>query len=185
MTQNRSFNTGSNIFGNYNVVIERVQSAQHIGESMYPARYFGRIEDLDGNIIKYLGEAGMTSPSIKKFIGKPLEANPRVSSGSISNRRDKKLLELNRAKMALEAVGMDIMEVDTLISLREAEIAAEQEAQRVEQEAQREAKKAAKKQEKEAAAAKKELKKLQAAKKALEAIGMDTTDIDAKIALLQ
>lgn len=180
MTTYRSFNIGSQNVNGFEVIISRVQSAQQTGSNVrLAAKYFGEVITPSGEVID-LGATGKTSPQIKQIIG--------LISSSRNGRKDSKLQELHNAKKAVEAVGMDIAvaEIDALIAAREAEIAAEQEAQRVEQEAQREAKKAAKKQEKEeAAAAKKELKKLQAAKKALEAVGMDTTDIDEKIASLQ
>lgn len=168
----RSFSIGTQEINGYAVNVIRVQKAQHVGESMYPARYFGDITSPDGSV-RSMGDAGMTSPSIKRFIGLTLGPNPRHDGGTSSS--DKQLSNLKRAKKALEDAGLDAAEIVAKIADREAEIAAIAAERERYAEEDKQAKKAIKQQ----------IAKLEKAKKAMEAAGIDCDDIACKIAELK
>lgn len=173
MTTFRSFGIGLQEINGYTVNVIRVQKAQHVGESMYPARYFGDITSPDGSV-RSMGDAGMTSPSIKRFIGLTLGPNPRHDGGSTSL-SDKQLSSLKRAKKALEDAGLPTDEVDTKIADREAEI----DALKAERERISEAEKQARK------AIKQQIAKLEKAARAMMSAGLDCEDITNKIAELK
>ena len=159
----RFLNVGENVVNGYVINVERVVSAQQVSEtSRIAARYFGSITEPNGSTIP-LGEKGKTAGQIKAIVG------------VVSTRENSEISKLKSAKKQLEALGLGTAEIEEKIAAAEQQAAAERE----ERAAAAAANSAAEK------ARKKELKKLQAIKEQLQALGLNTAEIDSKIESLR
>lgn len=162
----RTFADGINEMNGYVINVIRFVGAQQISNtSRIAAHYWGTITKPDGTEI-CMGDNGMTVTDIKKIVS-GMATRTYNRSGESSE-----IKKLEALKSQLESLGMSTAEIDAKIDAKKAEIEESQlEAQRI-------AEFAKKKKEIE-----KEIKKLNSLKSTMAAAGLNTAEIDARIAL--
>lgn len=171
MRNSRSFEIGLNRFEGFTVEVLRVQQSQQDGNSRIPARYFGKIYANDA-IIKDFTLNGLNSKQIKLIIGKPLEVVNRT--GATTN-GDATLKKLQTAKIAMQAAGLDVSEINQKIAERESEIEEMNRQNEICNRIRRE----------QNAEIKKQIKKLEKAARAMMQAGLDCTAISEQIDALK
>lgn len=162
----RTFADGINEMNGYVINVIRFVGAQQISNtSRIAAHYWGTITKPDGTEIS-MGESGMTVTDIKKIVGGMTTRT--YNRGSESS----EIKKLEALKSQLDALGMSTAEVDAKIEAKRAEILeSKMEAQRI-------AEFSKKKKEIE-----KEVKKLESLKSSMTESGLNTDEVDARIAL--
>lgn len=160
----RTFADGINEMNGYVINVIRFVGAQQVSESSrIAAHYWGTITKPDGTEIS-MGDSGMTVTDIKKIVS---GMTTRTYNRSGESSEIKKLEVL---KSQLESLGMNTAEVDAKIEAKKAEIEAAKAA-----DALREVNKSRIK------ALNNDLKKLSEIRSSMESVGVDTTEICAKM----
>lgn len=162
----RTFADGINELNGYVINVIRFVGAQQISNtSRIAAHYWGTITKPDGTEIG-MGDNGMTVTDIKKIVS-GMATRTYNRSGESSE-----IKKLEALKSQLESLGLSTAEIDAQIEAKKAEI------EESKLEVQRIAEFAKKKKEIE-----KEVKKLESLKSTMAAAGLNTAEIDARIAL--
>jgi hypothetical protein len=160
----RTFADGINEMNGYVINVIRFVGAQQISNtSRIAAHYWGTITKPDGTEIG-MGDNGMTVTDIKKIVS-GMTTRSYNRSGESSE-----IKKLEAIKSQLQSLGMSTAEVDGKIEAKKAEIEAAKAA-----DALREVNKSRIK------ALNKDLKKLSEIRSSMESVGVDTTEICAKM----
>lgn len=160
----RTFADGINEMNGYVINVIRFVGAQQMSDtSRIAAHYWGTITKPDGTEIS-MGDNGMTVTDIKKIVS---GMNTRTYNRSGESSEIKRLEAI---KSQLESFGLSTAEVDAQIEAKKAEIEATKAA-----DALREVNKSRIK------ALNKDLKKLSEIRSSMESVGVDTTEICAKM----
>lgn len=160
----RTFADGINKMNGYVINVIRFVGAQQSTESSrIAAHYWGTITKPDGTEIS-MGDNGMTVTDIKKIVSEMTTRTYNRSGESSEIKR------LEAIKSQLESFGLSTAEVDAQIEAKKSEIEAAKAA-----DALREVNKSRTK------ALNKDLKKLSEIRSSMESVGIDTTEICAKM----
>ena len=159
----RTFADGINEMNGYVINVIRFVGAQQMSDtSRIAAHYWGTITKPDGTEIS-MGDNGMTVTDIKKIVGGQTRSYNRSGESS-------EIKRLEAIKSQLESFGLSTSEVDAQIEAKKSEIEAAKAA-----DALREVNKSRIK------ALNKDLKKLSEIRSSMESVGVDTTEICAKM----
>lgn len=159
----RTFADGINEMNGYVINVIRFVGAQQMSDtSRIAAHYWGTITKPDGTEIS-MGDNGMTVTDIKKIVGGQTRSYNRSGESS-------EIKRLEAIKSQLESLGMNTAEIDAKIEAKKVEIEAAKAA-----DALREVNKSRIK------ALNKDLKKLSEIRSSMESVGVDTTEICAKM----
>lgn len=159
----RIFADGINEMNGYVINVIRFVGAQQISNtSRIAAHYWGTITKPDGTEIG-MGDNGMTVTDIKKIVGGQTRSYNRSGESS-------EIKRLEAIKSQLESLGMNTAEIDAKIEAKKVEIEATKAA-----DALREVNKSRIK------VLNKDLKKLSEIRSSMESVGVDTTEICAKM----
>ena len=160
----RSFDYGINEVNGYKVNIIRVVSAYNNADnSRIAAKYFGDITHPNGDIT-FMGDDGMTVTQIKKIIGGSSRTYNR------GNRVDNELNQLEKLRKQLESLGISTADIESKIEAKKAEI----ERERISAELMRNRLQRIKE-------LKQDLVKYVELHNAMVNLGLDTTEVDAKV----
>lgn len=172
MAKNRTFQDGISVVNGYEINIIRFVGAQQVSAtSRHAARHWGTITTPDGDVIS-MGDAGMTTPDIKKIVG--MTETKVYNRGSSSNGGgSSEINKLMKLKSSLESMGLPTADVEAKIEQIKAEQADKIEADRLSAENQKKVKQI-----------QKEIKKLEKLVSQTESLGVDASSIKAKIALM-
>lgn len=159
----RTFADGINEMNGYVINVIRFVGAQQVTESSrIAAHYWGTITTPDGTEIS-MGDNGMTVTDIKKIVGGQTRSYNRSGESS-------EIKKLETIKSQLESLGMNTAEIEAKIEAKKAEIEASKALDTL-----REANKSLIK------SLNKDLKKLSEIRSSMESVGVDTTEICAKM----
>ena len=160
----RTFADGINEMNGYVINVIRFVGAQQMSDtSRIAAHYWGTITKPDGTEVS-MGDNGMTVTDIKKIVSGMTTRTYNRSGESSEIKR------LEAIKSQLESFGLSTAEVDAQIEAKKAEIESAKAA-----DALREVNKSRIK------ALNKDLKKLSEIRSSMESVGVDTTEIFAKM----
>lgn len=170
MAKNRTFQDGISVVNGYEINVIRFVGAQQLSAtSRHAARHWGTITTPDGEVIS-MGDAGMTTPDIKKIVGMTETKTYNRGSSSGAGSEINKLMKL---KSQLEENGLPTADVEAKIEQIKAEQADKAEADRLSSENQKKVKQI-----------QKEIKKLEKLVSQTESLGVNADSIKAKIALM-